>query len=865
MVIEMFLLIIAGFCLPLSALDTLHELGIVDAEKNIVISHIDAVKKIKASRRESPDLDEHLNQALIEAIETTHHEVIELLLKSGVQPNDDFVTDIDACALFKALQHDDPSILAKLISHGVDINLQDKRYGDSALIYAAKNRMHHICNVLVEHHARIDQENRAGNTALLCAVKNRDLGCVQILLDAGAQPNTPDQQRKTPLMHACALGATDIAELLLAHNAELDDQDAYDCSPLMYACQRKNPELIRLLICAGAQLDLLDHQDENVIDYLIQDIADVDERKALLTCFFSAWRERIIKEVREKNGEISIFFHLTKIQELIDLLTYGSFALEDECKMFVSDNLPWILLDYQTDDIITNETLLPFMKELIYNFNRHDITRPLYEYLQPGFNVPDNEHEVIRQRIVGYIREHDYDAYLDMAHACLYDENDEEEMEIDSYSLPGKLQRLEAATASAVLNHHKNGKLLLSQLSTAEELELLPLLIEKGISLDARNTEDQTAIMQAAEQRNFGCVRLLIHAGADITLTDIEDRTILEHLLEIDTVRPTPLDDLNSIIQLAAERHPALLNRTSTHENLSPLIRLMKNFEPIDLTHHIKTKLRRLIQFMLSQGAHPGIETLYGTIAPDIAHHMNLEEVVQDLCTALYTQADESDPFLDSAQALNFCMENTPNRNPEFLKEVSDLQKRLFNYQHTKIKQSRLQHELTTLSTQTAHQAIDAIAPQTLVDSNGAGSFMLYETYQYLCMSGTISKMPGCAEHTPERMRIVHPSLGRYLQELKKRPLTPDDYPLIDPITKDGFVISVGEMDELLHLTEHSPRVEILASLVRDKKNFSKTVQELEATAIDKDETLALLSQEKVNLHTISCLISELQRSPHKP
>jgi hypothetical protein len=262
---------------------------------------------------------------------------------------------------------------------------------------------------------------------------------------------------------------------------------------------------------------------------------------------------------------------------------------------------------------------------------------------------------------------------------------------------------------------------------------------------------------------------------------------------------------------------------------------------------------------MLSQGADAGIETLYGTTPADIAHQMDLEDIVQDLCSDMYDSEDQSDPFLSSAQALIFFMEHTPNRNPQFLKEISDLQKRLYCYQHTKIKQSKLDTELASLSVRTAHAAIATIDPQTLVDGNGAGSFMLYQTYQYLYMTDTMCKMPGLANHTPKSMRIVHPSLGKYLQELKKRPLTFDDYPLVDPITKDGIIVSLDDMNELLQLTEPSPKIETLTLLLRDAAKLQTALEAFNIPQVDKDEVLALISENKVNLQSMADLTAKMK------
>lgn len=144
--------------------------------------------------------------------------------------------------LYTAIQRNythDKSVFNFLISHGADVNLQDKE-GKTSLHFAAKqsallsdkegNDIHRddgmIADDLIEHGALVDIQDNEGKTPLHEAVIHgadpRNQSTIQKLLDAGADIDKPDNQGNTPLHLAAQNEHRGLVEFLLKMGADPD-------------------------------------------------------------------------------------------------------------------------------------------------------------------------------------------------------------------------------------------------------------------------------------------------------------------------------------------------------------------------------------------------------------------------------------------------------------------------------------------------------------------------------------------------------------------------------------------------------------------------------------------------------------------
>jgi len=104
------------------------------------------------------------------------------------------------------------------LESGADVDARD-RYGQTALMLAARNGHLASVRVLLEHGAELDSTAKYHLSALMLAVINAHLEIVQLLLDAGADPRiegsgAPGFAGKTALQIAEDLRRSEIVALI---------------------------------------------------------------------------------------------------------------------------------------------------------------------------------------------------------------------------------------------------------------------------------------------------------------------------------------------------------------------------------------------------------------------------------------------------------------------------------------------------------------------------------------------------------------------------------------------------------------------------------------------------------------------------
>ena len=93
----------------------------------------------------------------------------------------------------------------------------------------------------------------SGWTALMLAAYTGCLEIIQLLLRHGARVNGRDHYRRTPLMAAAMGGRAEVAALLLAHGAELEAVACETETALHWAAAWGQTEVVQLLLRAGAR------------------------------------------------------------------------------------------------------------------------------------------------------------------------------------------------------------------------------------------------------------------------------------------------------------------------------------------------------------------------------------------------------------------------------------------------------------------------------------------------------------------------------------------------------------------------------------------------------------------------------------
>lgn len=115
---------------------------------------------------------------------------------------------------FQAIKDDDIVAFKKLLDAGIDINLQNRDYGYTALILATLNGRTGIAKELINKGAGVNIQKANGLTALMYAAASGHTEIVKEFLNNGAEINFHDKDGRTALDYAKEEKHKEIVNLL---------------------------------------------------------------------------------------------------------------------------------------------------------------------------------------------------------------------------------------------------------------------------------------------------------------------------------------------------------------------------------------------------------------------------------------------------------------------------------------------------------------------------------------------------------------------------------------------------------------------------------------------------------------------------
>ena len=133
--------------------------------------------------------------------------------------------DDPAGKLFVPVWTGNTSTIEAVLKTGVDVNLQDRSSGWSALIVAAVLGRPDKINLLLRHGADTELTNRLGLTALALAAQQDQSESAATLIEAGADIEARERQQRTPLMLAAGAGHESTTRYLLQQGADATARD----------------------------------------------------------------------------------------------------------------------------------------------------------------------------------------------------------------------------------------------------------------------------------------------------------------------------------------------------------------------------------------------------------------------------------------------------------------------------------------------------------------------------------------------------------------------------------------------------------------------------------------------------------------
>jgi len=143
------------------------------------------------------------------------------------------MTGLMAATMLK-LNHD----AGLFLRQGADVNVKSEQEMTAATL-AAWTGNDNMLRYLLEHHGvKVDMLDKWGNTALVWAAKGSGLETAVSLLKHGADVNVQNIYNQTALMHATLHGQASMVQLLLDHGAKTTPRDNWGQTAESFAQKR---------------------------------------------------------------------------------------------------------------------------------------------------------------------------------------------------------------------------------------------------------------------------------------------------------------------------------------------------------------------------------------------------------------------------------------------------------------------------------------------------------------------------------------------------------------------------------------------------------------------------------------------------
>ncbi len=171
--------------------------------------------------------------ALLWAAHWDDGEAVDLLLRAGADP--DAADDHGVTPLARACENASRALVDRLLAAGADPNIAQTN-GLTPLMTAARTGSLAVVEALLAHGADVDAATTATHeTALMWAVAESHRDIVRALIAGGAAVGPNPRQALSPLIAAAGNGDIETAGMLLAAGAGVDDTGSDGAHPLAYA------------------------------------------------------------------------------------------------------------------------------------------------------------------------------------------------------------------------------------------------------------------------------------------------------------------------------------------------------------------------------------------------------------------------------------------------------------------------------------------------------------------------------------------------------------------------------------------------------------------------------------------------------
>ena len=213
-------------------------------------------------------LDKNGSTLFLEAVKHNHLEIMKMLMANGAKID---VTDNELqTPLHKAVKNSNEEIVKFLIDKGCDANFKDSK-GILPIQEAIQYRNYKIVEILIE----VDPKNFGKNSLLLSSLSIHE-ACqnglkliTEALIKVGTNVNSKDENFLTPLHLATLKNHKEIVQLLLKNGAEIDPKDKFGLTPFLTAVKTNHLEIVKLLFENGANIHELSAENVSALHFAV--------------------------------------------------------------------------------------------------------------------------------------------------------------------------------------------------------------------------------------------------------------------------------------------------------------------------------------------------------------------------------------------------------------------------------------------------------------------------------------------------------------------------------------------------------------------------------------------------------------------
>jgi ankyrin repeat protein len=559
--------------------------------------HLDVVKVLLEHKADAKRVDDNGRNGVHAAAVYGHAQVIELFVKeSDVDINARDTRD-NLSALYIGSLWGNWKVVETLLKLGADPNLGELETG-------------------------LPQWN-----PIVCAVNEGHILCIKALLEAGADPNYVGPGG-TPVQYAVDLGRIDIVRLLIENKADLQ-HEKIDQPILMVALNSTQIEggdarleMVRLLLDNGAKVDVFDGVGEMPLSRALY--TPEKERFPLVAYLIS--RGADVNGLTHNYPRTAL--HLAAAEgelELVKLLIEKG----ADVNMKATDEYPWSPLHLAVD----NPKVLQLLLENKAN--------------------PASRHEKVQTVLMDAVTSNQVESIrLLMQHHAPLEDVDDSYLGFTPLALAAIRGHAEAfrllADGGANMNHMCRGERTILHLAFQGN-DALPACLEYRPSLDDLDEDGDTALNYMQGTTPLENVKLLVRAGANLSIQNKEGLTPLGNAIRHNDEAAEYLLSKASpdVLGAVSHIHGSVLHIACTHSKVDLVKQLLQKDVDVNLVVNsvVGTPLQSAILCMDSPAAYddrvegPGSDSIAAIVDLLIEAGANVSAVGGQFGTAVAAAA----------------------------------------------------------------------------------------------------------------------------------------------------------------------------------------------------------------------------------